>query len=246
MIMRKLLLAFIILFTAVSCLDDAFSTSYVANASFDYYDAEFGDDSLFFDTKYKLGITWDYLAFYHKVDEKSSEFRGGFIMSCLSTPESGKTDDLTNNQYRANVRVPKSVKNKYAVFCQTSDMPADHMQFAFQSSSDMMATCAMQAVFVTNTVAVEKSIKETFVPGDQLILRATGYLADQKTDVAEIKLAEYTTNKDSVVTAWTVFDLSKLGSVDKVRFEIEGPAGKDIPTAVCMDNMLAKISIKEE
>ena len=64
--MRKLLLAFIILFTAVSCLDDEFSTSYVANASFDYYDAEFGDDSLFFDTKYKLGITWDYLAFYHR------------------------------------------------------------------------------------------------------------------------------------------------------------------------------------
>ena len=101
----------------------------------------------------------------------------------------------------------------------------------------------MKNVFVSNTVEVADSIKSQFVPGDQLILTATGYLADQVTDKAEIKLAEYTTAKDSIINTWTNFDLSKLGNIDSVEFDIVVPEGKDIPKAVCMDVMIAGLSL---
>ena len=232
---------------AVSCLDGSgYNVSYTAEVTFDYNDEVFNEDSLFFDTKYKVGLGWDYLAFYHKVDETTSEFRGGFLVSGLQTPESGAVSGLSHNQYRSNVKMPASWKNKYAVFCQTSDMPENHLEFAFKDNGGLVGTCAMKSVYVTNTVAVESAMREQFVDGDQLILKATGYLAGEKTDHAEFKLAEFTTAKDSVVSAWTLFDLSKLGTVDKVVFDVQVPPGKEMPVTVCMDNMMASITVKSE
>lgn len=245
--MKNILYTLIALILAVSCIGGSeFNSSYQLAATFEYNDSVFGKDSLLYDTQYKLGLGWDYLSFYHKIDGSSSEFKGGFLVSALMMPESGNTADLVNNLYRANIKGQKPLKNKYAVFCQTADMPENHLEFMLKSTKNLSGSCAMNNVLVTNTVAVENAVRKSFVAGDQLILRATGYLSGVKTDSADIKLAEFTTSKDSVVTSWTLFDMTKLGIVDKVMFDIVAPDGKDVPLAVCMDNLVANIVIKSE
>lgn len=242
--MKRLLIICAVAVAAVSCLKGSgFNTSLTSVVTFEYADNEFNSDSLLFDTKYsKAGFAWDMLEFYHKVDASSLEFKGGFLVSWLNTPFSGETEGLKNNCYRSNVKGLTNPKNKYAVLSITSDMP--QKQFAFNCKSrGFEGTCTMKNVFVSNTVEVADSIKSQFVPGDQLILTATGYRADQMTDKAEIKLAEYTTAKDSIITTWTNFDLSKLGDIDSVEFDIVVPEGKDIPKAVCMDVLMAGLSL---
>jgi len=96
---------------------------------------------------------------------------------------------------------------------------------------------------VNNTVAVAKAVNEKFEPGNKLVLKAKGYLDGTETATAEIMLAERTTSKDSIVSTWTEFDLSKLGSIDKVDFEILIPEGMDIPAMVCIDNVVANVSL---
>ena len=71
-------------------------------------------------------------------------------------------------------------------------MPAKHLSFMATPDADTEAICTMKYMFVTNTVAVEQAVKQSFVDGDKLILKATGYLGDQQTGSAEINLAEFT------------------------------------------------------
>lgn len=243
--MKRLLILFSMAAVVSSCLGgSSFSNSYPVQATFEYSDNIFNADSLYYDTEEaQLGFSWDYLAFYHNVD--NAEFKGGFILSRLAIPESGITEGLKNNRYRANI---KGVTNKFAVFYQSDDMPQKHLEFLF-SSSEINSSCTMSSVFVNNTVEVAEAVKTTFEPGYQLLLKATGYLKDNDavTGEAEIKLADITAEKDSIVSSWTAFDLSKLGSIDYVKFSIETvPAGLDIPKAVCMDYLMANISLTSE
>ena len=211
--------------------------------TFDYEDGLF-KDSLFFDTQYRTGYGYDNFVFYQKIDGAPElTFKGGFMVSMLQTPKSGKTGALKNNQYRSNVRVEANYVNKYAIFFQTDQMPEKHLEFVVVSNG-LINTCTATAVFVTNTVEVENAIKDTFEDGDRLVLTATGYLGGVKVNSASVTLAEYTTDKDTIVSDWTLFDLRSLGEFDQIRFDIQTPPGKDIPKAVCMDYFLASVSMK--
>lgn len=234
---------------AASCLGNSvFSDSYTSYATFEYnnHATMFGTDSLYFETDYKVGFTWDvYLAFGHSIDKESGEFQGGFLLSCLSVPESGKTELLDNNMYRANQVVSSSGRNTYLVFCKSESMPEKQLWFNYEQGA-IKGTCAPQFVRVNNTVEVVNALKENFNDGDVMTLRATGYLEGSKTDSAEIRLAEFTSAKDSIVTNWTMFDLTPLGSVDKIEFDFVLPEGSAVPTAVCMDNLAASLSFVSE
>ena len=89
-----------------------------------------------------------------------------------------------------------------------------------------------------------------FVRGDKMTLKAIGYKDGKETGVAEIALADFTQNdktgqpKDSIVSRWTTFDLSKLAAVDKVRFEIEMLGESDVQKYFCLDNLIADIAIE--
>lgn len=246
--MKRIILFLSILVATVSCLPESnFSQSGTIVATFDYtgesYTDIFSKDSLFYDSTNKVGIGWDMLAFYHKVDKQTSEFKGGFILSGLSIPSSGETAGLSNNKYRVNSKNTGSVINAFLVYDQTDDMPEHDLEFCFTPSANSTGNCVMKACFVNNTVAVADAVVEKFVQGDKLTLKATGYLAGKETGSAEIMLAEKTTAKDSIVSTWTEFDLSKLGSIDKVDFEILMPEGRDVPKTVCIDNVIATISL---
>lgn len=249
-IMKKILGFLAASVLVASCLGSAgFEADYDLFATFGYADADFiGDktkpDSLLYDTDYRLGFVWDYFGFHHKVDQYTLDFEGGFLASCLKVPTTADVSGLSHNEYRANARGTKSVENKYAVFKQSYNMPEKHLSFIVTSGESTDAVCTMKYVYVTNTVAVEQAVKTSFVDGDKMVLKATGYLGTQQTGSAEIKLAEFTQEKDSVITSWTMFDLSALGSVDNVKFEIMAYSSKYIPTTVCMDDLSAHVSIK--
>lgn len=247
--MKKILGILLSAVLVASCFHDTgFETDYVVISTFTYQDAGYiGDktkpDSLLYDTHYKQGFTWDYLGFYHKIEESSLDFRGGFLGSCLKVPATSDPSGLKYNQYRSNALNKNSFENKYAVFCQSYDMPAKHLSFMATPDADTEAICTMKYMFVTNTVAVEQAVKQSFVDGDKLILKATGYLGDQQTGSAEINLAEFTAEKDSIITSWTLFNLGALGSVDNVRFEIHTNSRAAIPTTVCIDDVAAHVRI---
>ena len=233
---------------AVSCLEKGtYSENGPIAATFEFagvdYSTLFGADSLFFDEQYKIGISWSPLSFYHKVNKDTSIFEGGFIISYLSVPYSGITTGLKNNEYRVNCKGLANGINTYAVFHQTDNMPEHDIEYTLASSDYASSSCMMGYCFVNNTVAAADSVKKLFAPGDKMTLKAIGYYKGAQTGVADIVLAERTTEKDSIICAWTEFNLSKLGVIDYVDFEIDVPEGKNIPTTVCVDNLVASVSI---
>lgn len=242
---KKLLLFVCAAAVAVSCLGDGgYTESRTIVATYEFtgdYSEIFGSDSLYVDTDYRIGIGWDYLVFYQKVNESTHDFEGGMMLSHLAYPKSGVVEGLPNNKYRVNAKTVTTA-NTYLVFEETGSMPATDIGFNFQQSANSTGSCIMKSCSVNNTVAVAKAVEENFVAGDRMLLRATGYLDGKKTDSAEIMLAERLSDRDSIVYTWTTFDLSKLGSIDKVDFELVIPQGRNIPATVCLDNVIASIS----
>ncbi len=244
--MKRIIFILSMALMAVSCfnLDTKSEQSYTLVASFEYtgmnYAEKFGADSLFFDnTNEGLGLGFQDLAFYHKLDAGKTDVLGGFLASYLSPVRAEEGGDNANRVY--DVRAKKFTKNTYMVYrtsLQPSDMPVHDVEFI----SKKYGTCTMAGCYVTNTVEVADSLAANFEKGDRLTLKAVGYLDGKKTDSAEIALADFSAQKDSIVSTWTVFDLKKLGAVEYVEFTLTSTK-PDIPLNFCMDNMVAAINL---
>ena len=241
--MKRLFFILLSLIAVSSCLDDGSGgmSSYTLVAGFQYGDIEFRSDSTCFNTTAKQGYGYDCLNFYHKLGSNDAKVDGGFTLSCLQMPLSGKTEGL-NNTYRCYLKgLKEQFSNIYSVFYQNPDeywMPEHDVKFAYKADG----TCTMQGCYVANTVEVVESIKANFKVGDRLTLKATGYLNGAKTGSAEIHLADFSAAKDSIVSLWTPFDLQKLGSVEYVDFEIES-TNPAVPAYFCLDNFTTTIEI---
>ena len=230
-----------------SCIGDGtnYKTSTPIYANFEYtfnYDEEFGADSLCFNTEESIGFGYSALAFYHKLNESKTDVDGGFILSYLATPSVIEvTDTLPNNNYRAYDSKYKT-KNTYVVYKSnpvSSLMPEHDVQFTQKA----LGTCTMQGCYVTNTIETAKAVASSFGPGDMLVLKAVGYCDGVKTGEASMKLAEFSSSKDSIVCTWTPFDLSALGSIEYVDFEVTSDK-PGIPLAFCMDYVVAQVDIE--
>lgn len=257
--MKRFIFAFAAVLSIVSCLEDGGTR--ISDRLYTTFEYSYVSDSFTKDSIYVEGpFVWsNLLTFMNKVDKDGGEFKGGFALSCLQgdvpVPEKeeagakagaedegageGTDTDVVEpaaiNPFRA--YAPKGARNTYAVFFQTDDMPGHDVLF----NATKTGTCIMQACYVNNTVEVVEYVKNTFEPGNRITLKAVGSLAGVQTGTAEINLADYSDKKDSVVTNWTMFDLSKLGSVDAVDFEII--SSKDVPEVFCMDVMVADITL---
>jgi hypothetical protein len=226
-----------------SCFEDGPQTKrhYVLEANFQYEGIVFNADSTLVNTQQGLGFGFDGLNFLHQLDADNIWFDGGFILSCAEMPKSGNTENLFN-LYRANVPKGQVRGNIYTVFYQNPDpllMPKHDVEFAYAQNG----TCVLSGCYVTNTVEVADFMKKNFKEGDRFAVKAIGYLNGKKTGDAEIALADFTPQKDSIVSKWTSMDLSKLGAIDYVDFEIIS-TNPDVPTYFCMDNMKASVSIE--
>lgn len=234
--MRKLI--FIIstlLLVAASCSDGpTYYQEYVVVTTFEYsgtdYSKTFGEDSTYFESTNGIGLSWGDLAFYHKVSS-DKEFRGGFQLSYLKPSAAfEKPEGYTPNPYRAAGPVVSQTNRTYAVFSQTAEMP-DH-DIAFLSSA--YGKCVPEYCWVNNCEAAYEVLKQT---GENMTLTAKGYLGDQLTGTAEIKLAA-----DTVMYNWTKFNLKPLGEIDHIDFELT--AGPSVPQHFCLDELKADIVIQ--
>lgn len=241
--MKKIFILFFAAICAVSCFDGGSGVGQKYNliTYFQYSGINFRSDSTFVNYKDTVGFGYDVLNFYHELDEGLVRAEGGFFLSCAEMPKSGVTEGLQNT-YRAMVPKGMTPGNIYTVFYQNPDdtkMPEHDVEFSFPE----YGTCQMVGCYVTNTVEVVDYVKKHFTLGDRLSIKATGYANGQKTGEAEMILADYSAQKDSIVTQWSVFDLAKLKMVEYVDFELIS-SKPDVPSYFCMDNMVAEISLE--
>lgn len=245
--MKRLFFILAALVLVASCLDDGSGnrTQYTLTTTFQYQGLDLGSDSTYFSTTTPEGFSDPngLLNFYHQLDADAVWFDGGFILSNYEMPASGVTSGL-NNVYRVYLdsQANKNMAgNIYTVYHQNPDpalMPKHDMEFPFVANG----RCTMLGCFITNTVQVADAIKENFTDGDKMTVKVTGFLNGEKTGEAEFTLAEFTPEKDSIVSRWTRFDLDKLGSIQYVDFEVitTNPA---VPAYFCMDSMGTDIEL---
>lgn len=242
--MKKIILFVIAAVMVAACGDGpSYSSEYYETVLFEYasdytkYEQLFGSDSTYVDATGKLGIGWGDLAFYHNLEGEN--LAGGFMLSYLKPAGDGtkeRPEGYVPSPYRA-MGLYYPLNRTYAVFCQNPDdtkMPQH--DFAFLTID--YGSCTMSHCWVNNTEEVFDAVKKNFVPGDELVLMATGYLDGAKTGTAKIKMAA-----DTTIYNWTRFDLSPLKTVEFVDFEITS-TNENIPTKICMDELVAKIKIE--
>jgi hypothetical protein len=250
--MKKILIVISALALAFSCSPGpSYSTQYTAVTTFEYdvqygvdYLKEFAKDSTFYDAKNGLALGWGDLGFFHKVSDIDKSFQGGWKLSYqrpvgLSRDVEKPADYLPSN-YRSMGPHTGNSNKTYAVFCQNMDpagMPKRDVEFL----SSQYGTCFPIQCWVNNSEAVYEAVKKSFQPGDRLVLKAIGYLGGVKTDEVSIQMAA----ADTVMYNWSKLDLSKLGSVDAIDFELTSTKG-GIPMYFCMDELSAKIAIEIE
>lgn len=247
--MKKLLSAIILLVVVSSCFKGSYyESSYTLVADFEYsnlnYDEIFGKDSVYYDDAFVYGD----FGFYNK--HESTSFDGGMALSIAKNPHLSEgtsyTDDIS--PYSVYNKYAAGQTNTFAVFYENnvlSMMPEHEVCFGYTS----IGTCTMSYCYVNNTTLVAASILDDrspykFSDGDYLKLVATGYLNGTKTGEASISLAEFNSARDSVVSEWTKFDLSALGSVEYVDFSFE-TSKQNMPKYACIDDFTASIAIKQ-
>lgn len=223
-----------------SCFNDGTTEQkYVLITTFKYNDLNIGTDSLYRDISEHGGYGWYDLGFMQKTNSEK-DFLGGFILSgmCGRTEE---VEGVPSSLYRAYLST--HIKdNPYSVFrySEDKDMMPEH---AINFISKKYGTYTPSGCFVTNSEVVASQVRELFEDGDKLTLKAKGYRDGTLTGEASITLAERTATKDSIVSTWTPFEMTKLGSVDAIDFEIVSTkAGVDL--FVCMDDFYNTIELK--
>ena len=251
-VLNQLLVVFFAALSVVSCLPEAdYSQTAVVSASFEYVNAPFDTDSLFYKSDRGAGIGWGSLGFMHKVDTTSWTFEGGVLLSCkegtiydpADTVAMAKSDSLVYAQdlYRVNSVKDTLSNNSYLVYYQNPDsskMPEHDVLFLIEENG----ACQAQYCLVNNTSYVAYKAAKTFAPGDRITLTATGYLKGAKTGEVSMHLADFSAQKDSIVSKWTVFDLTKLGVFDAVDFNVASTK-EDVPAYFCMDHFTASVTV---
>lgn len=252
--MKKIFIAILLGLALSSCIQNGeFSQTYPVEAAFEYSNPKFDKDSVFYKSELGNGIGWEFLGFYHNVDTTSWTFHGGALLSCqegvlyspADTVAMAKSDSLVFAQDRYRVHLAKDkYENSYLVYYMNPDsslMPAHDVEFLAAQSG----TCRAYQCYVNNTGYVAYKVAQTFEPGDRLTLKATGYLKGVKTGEASINLADFSAQKDSIVSTWTAFDLTKLELFDVIDFEVVSTK-KEVPAYFCMDYFIASVTISSD
>lgn len=251
--MKKFLFFIAVAFSVMSCLDGgSFSQSYTADVTFEFSDNIYHNsfkDSLYFIPAGENGITGEGfvygnypLVFAQK--QVGGVFQGGFVMSYLKGEKDGKLTKpaAENDKFRVHASGGAAASKTYAVFYDNpveTVMPKYHIEFGYKD----VGTCTPLACYVNNTTLVARKISESFKDGDKLVLKVTGIRHDGSKAEKSITLAEFTEAKDSVMYNWSVLDLSTLGDVDYVNFDVTS-TNPDVPGYFCIDGYLANIKVE--
>lgn len=247
--MKKILFFAAIAFSMVSCLDKgSFSQSYTADVTFEFsdqvYTNDFGEDSVYVcPNEEAQGFTYMKYPLFFGQKQVGGELKGGFAMSYLKGEKDGKLEKEANfnDAFRVHAAAGATGSKTYAVFYDNPSeamMPQYDIEFGYKDNG----SCMPLGCYVNNTTLVARKVREHFQDGDKLTLKAKGTKFDGSVSEVSIVLAEYTEAKDSVMYNWTSFDLSKLGVVNFVDFEVES-TNPQVPGYFCLDGYLASISV---
>lgn len=247
--MKKFLFFAVVALAMVSCLNKgAFSQSYTADVTFECstheYTHFFKDSVYVMSNPGDLGFLYGQYPLFWGQIQKNGDFMGGFLMSYLKGEAQGKLDKepSSNDAYRVHSPSGALGSMTYVVFYDNpveSMMPKYDLEFGYKG----LGTCMPLGCYVNNTTLVARKIKEHFKDGDKLVLKAKGTTSVGKVTEASIVLAEYTEAKDSVMYNWTPFQLSSLGAVDYVDFEVVS-TNPEVPGYFCLDGYLASIKVE--
>lgn len=241
--MKKIFFLAICSVLAVSCFKGSYyESSFTTVSNFEYADAmKYFTDSVFVKSDFENGAYMVYSG--TRTDSSEPELLGGFGMSM-------KKDSSINLAVSPFSVYAGKGDNTFAVFYDTPSKP----QYQLSFTESAYGTCAPQFCYVRNSSLVVSSILSNdsefkFAEGDSLKLVVTGYLDGKETGKAEYFLADFRVPKnggaapDSVNTNWRQMSLTKLGNVDAVDFAIDTNK-EDFPKYVCLDNLVASISVK--
>lgn len=242
--MKKIFVFIAVAFSLISCFGDggSFSESYPFRISFDFSDnvylSSFSKDSLFV-MKEGEGFTYGGYPLFFSQKQVSGDFKGGFLMSYCEGEADGKLDneENANDRYRVHAAKGHDGSKSYAVFYDNPDasqMPKHDIEFGYKD----VGTCTMYGCYVNNTTLVARMVREHFTEEDRLTLKAIGHKHDGSKVETSIELAK----KDTVMYNWSAFDLSKLGSVDYIDFEVHS-TNPSVPGYFCMDGLEGHISV---
>lgn len=128
--------------------------------------------------------------------------------------------------------------------------PASYMGKTVMEVYDGETPAVIPGMFVVNTAWVVDCIlngdgfEGPFETGDWLKLILTGMNGEEQTGVIEFYLADYRSDNTDLhyyLDEWTWMDLSELGDVTSVQFNIDSSKanayGVTTPTYVCIDNV---------
>ena len=249
MIMKRILFIIASTLCLASCLNSSsYTSSYPLDITFECSDAVYKkyfntSDSTYVLSGQDIAFYWQDPAVVFGQKHADDTFQGGFIMSYLKGEADGKLtkEPSVNDTYRAFAASGASGSNCYVVFYDNplpEMMPAEDLAFTYGD----VGTCEMVACYVNNTTLVARKVKEHFQEGDKLTLKAKGYLNGAETGEVSINLAEYTAEKDSVMSKWSVFDMSKLGYIDHVEFSVTS-TNSAVPGYACLDGIYTNIKV---
>lgn len=203
-----------------------------ANTIVDFESAELNADGIL------LGnYTEDGLTFTHNAGEG---YWSGFAFS-------NKTD-MTTPGYANQYSAYNAVSTKFAVayIYNTNCSFEAGVEKVIHKAEFVNSTYAYLAIKDGNDGAEKPYVKGPFADGDWFKLAVNGFnAAGTKTGTVDIYLADYRDGKTFIMTDWTGVDLSVLGKVNKLTFEIsssdssvyEGVASPNTPQYFCMDNL---------
>ena len=227
---------------ASSCLSSGGSKSdYVLQASFDGYANEqifsqyFNSDSVYFAKQ----ILTDEYSCLNSVYEDPI-FSGGF---CLSAKRDSLNTDKTeiSDYSSAGSGAGYRDSDAYAVYIQNS-RPEYGWQI-YLSGFDV-GTCNMSGFLINNVSKTIKAIEDSpLQDGDYLTVTVTGYLNGAQGQSVTVDLVKNTNTTRTVVTSWTEVDLSSIGNVDALKFEVSTNR-IDFPESFCLDNLTAKVHVE--
>lgn len=244
--MKKILILCLVAFFAISCLSSgSFNQTYTAELTFEYSESAYKD---FKDSVYVLnegeGFAYGQYPIILMQKHLNGKFQGGFLLSYLKGAEKGQLEEefKANDEYRVLSKGGAFDSKTYTVFYANpvaSMMCAHDIDFMYKNNGSFTP----QLCYVNNTTMVARKVRENFVDGDKLTLKAIGHKHDGTTVETSIVLAEYTEAKDSVMYNWTQFNLASLGAVDYIDFEINS-TNASVPGYFCLDNLVAGVQIE--
>jgi hypothetical protein len=141
--------------------------------------------------------------------------------------------------------------NQYSTIAGSGAMKSAKFALAFDSATiqtpaNANGNFSIKSLYLTNSTWAYYEMKnggfgKKFAANDWFMVKIVGYKNKVKTSSLDVYLADFRSNKTTILKSWTKVDVSALGEVDMVTFTFDstdkGQWGINTPTYVCLDNI---------